>query len=573
MLQNDKYALPIINYCFYYNTASPSTIARKETHVLATYDTLICNARIVDGTGNPWFYGDVALAGDRIAAITAPGQIAVEQVGATLNATGLVVCPGFIDIQSHSILPLLRDGRCLSKITQGVTTEIMGEGWTPAPCGGHFTDPYALSLVTFDVGEWRERMKGWRRFGDWLHAMIDHGVSPNIGSFLGGGTLRAYAKGMAMGKATPEELALMQRIMAETMEDGAMGVAYALIYPPDNYADTDEIVEVCKVVARYGGLYISHVRSEAARLHQGIGEAIEIGQRAGCPVEIYHLKASGQENWGKMPEIIAMINQARAAGVDVTADMYPYTASGTGLLALFPTWVSADGKFFENLRTPAIRARIRAEMMNPADSLMASPPEAVMPIGFEKAEYQPYVGKRLSEIAQLRGQHWIDAAIDLLLGEEQRISTIYFKMSEENVKLQLRQPWIKISTDAGGYDPAWGKPQGPTHPRAYGTYPRVLGHYVREERVLPLEDAIRKMTSSVADRLGIRERGLLCEGYFADVVLFDPATVRDHATFADPHQLSTGIQAVWVNGVPVLSNGVHTGATPGRLVTGCGRLG
>lgn len=537
---------------------------------MPTYNTLIRNARIIDGTGNPWFYGDVALAGDRIAAITAPGAIAAEQCATVVDATGLVVCPGFIDIQSHSILPLMHDGRSLSKITQGVTTEIMGEGWTPAPCGGHFTDPYALSLVTFDVGEWRERMKTWRRFGDWLNAMIDHGVSPNIGSFLGGGTLRAYAKGMAMGQASTDELSLMKRLMAEAMEDGAFGVSYALIYPPDTYVETAEIVEVCKVIARYGGVYISHVRSEAAQLHQGIGEAIEIGRRAGCPVEIYHLKASGQENWWKIPEIITMIDGARRDGVDVTADMYPYTASGTGLMAMFPTWVSADGKFFDNLRDPVIRARIHDEMRNPAGGLMASPPEVVMPVGFAKPANKPYVGKRLLEIAAMRNQHWIDAAMDLLLSEEQRIGTIYFKMSEENLTLQLRQPWIKISTDAGGYDPVWGIPQGPTHPRTYGTYPRVLGKYVREEGVLSLEDAIRKMTSAAADRLGLRERGLLRAGYYADVVLFDPAIVVDRATYADTHQLSVGITDVWINGVPVLTKGIHTGATPGRLVVGAG---
>lgn len=537
-----------------------------------TYHTLIRNARLVDGTGNPWRYGDLALAGARIAAIAPPGQIATTGIKEIIDGTGMVLCPGFIDIQSHSILPLMRDGRCLSKITQGVTTEIMGEGWTPAPVGGGFTDPYAFSLVTFAVGEWRERMKGWRRFGDWLGAMIEHGVSPNIGSFLGGGSLRAYAKAMAMGQATPAELKTMRRVMAEAMEDGAVGVAYALIYPPDAYVDTDEIVEVCKVVREYNGVYISHVRSEAARLHQGIGEAIEIGRRAGCPVEIYHLKASGQENWWKIPEIIAMIDQARAAGIDVTADMYPYTASGTGLMAMFPTWTEADGKFFDNLRDPATRARIREEMINPAASLMASPPEAVMPIGFKLPQHQPYVGKRLLEIAQLRNQHWIDTAMDLLLAEEQRISTIYFKMSEENVKLQLQQPWIKVSTDAGGYDPSWGKALGPVHPRSYGTYPRVLGKYVREEGVITLEDAVRKMTAAVADRLGLRDRGLLREGYYGDLVLFDPTTVADQATFTAAHELSVGIQDVWVNGIRVLNAGIHTGATPGQIVTGPGRF-
>jgi dihydroorotase/N-acyl-D-amino-acid deacylase len=446
----------------------------------------------------------------------------------------------------------------------------MGEGWTPAPCGGQITDPYGASLVTFDVGEWRERMKGWQRFGDWLTATVEHGVSPNIGSFLGGGTLRAYAKGMAMGQATPAELATMKRVMAEAMEDGAMGVAYALIYPPDAYVDTDEIVQVCKVVAQYNGVYISHVRSEAARLHEGISEAIAIGRRSGAPVEIYHLKASGEENWHKMPAIIALIDQARATGIDVTADMYPYIASGTGLMAMFPNWVSADGAFFDNLRDPVIRARIRDEMLNPAASLMATPPEAVMPIGFHKTENQRYVGRRLLAIAEERGEHWIDSAIHLLLSEEQRIGTIYFKMSEANVKLQLQQPWNKISTDAGGYDPAWGKALGPIHPRSYGTYPRVLGHYVREEKTLTLEDAIRKMTSAVADRLGLQQRGLLRAGYFADLVLFDPATVNDQATFAEPHQLSVGIRDVWVNGIQVLQMGRHTGALPGQIVRGRG---
>lgn len=536
---------------------------------MPAFDTLITNAQVVDGTGNPWYYGDVALTGDRITAITPPGTIPIENVAEVVDATGLVVCPGFIDIQSHSILPLLRDGRCLSKITQGVTTEIMGEGWTPAPCGGQITDPYALSLgAPIDVGEWREQMKGWRRFGDWLEATAAHGVSPNIGSFLGGGTLRAYAKGMAMGAATSDELALMQRVMAEAMEDGALGVAYALIYPPDAYAETAEIVEVCKVVAQYNGVYISHVRSEAARLHEGINEAIEISRQAGCPAEIYHLKASGQENWHKMPEIIAMIDKARANGTDVTADMYPYVASRTGLMALFPIWVSADGAFFENLRNPATRTRIREEMINPAHGLMASPPEAVMPVGFEQPAHQQYVGKRLLEIANARSQHWIDAAMDLLLAEQQRIGTIYFKMSEENLQLQLQQPWIKVSTDAGGYDPAWGKPLGPVHPRSYGTYPRVLGTYVREQRLIPLEDAIRKMTSSVAARLGLRGRGTLCAGYFADVVLFDAATIGDRATFADSHQLSVGVRDVWINGTRVLQDGVHTSATPGQVVRG-----
>ncbi|MEM7131264.1 MAG: D-aminoacylase [Chloroflexota bacterium] len=533
--------------------------------------TLITNSRIIDGTGNPWFWGDLLLQDERIAAIASPGTIAHDQAETIIDGKGKVVCPGFIDIQSHSILPLMVDGHCLSKITQGVTTEIMGEGWTPAPTGGRIRDPYSASLVNFDVGEWRERMKGWARFGDWMEAMIEQGVSPNIGSFVGGGTLRAYAKGFEMGPANADELATMRRIMAESMEDGAVGIAYALIYPPDTYVKTDEIVEVCKVVAEYNGVYVSHLRSEAETFHEALDETIEIGRRADCPVEVYHLKAAGQPNWHKMPAIIDKIHEARSSGLDITANMYPYHASGTGLAAMLPNWVSADGKFFDNLRDPNLRKQIQTEMSQPESLQMAAQPEVVMPIGFEKPENMQYVGKRLTEIAEMRNQHWTETTIELLLSEEQRIGTIYFKISEENIRLQLPQPWIKISTDAGGYDPIWGKPLGPTHPRSYGTFPRVLGKYVREEKVIPLEDAIRKMTSSVADRLGLKDRGLLREGYFADVVLFDPETIADRATFEDSHQLSVGVSDVWVNGVRVLVDGEHSGATPGQVVKGHGR--
>ncbi len=535
-----------------------------------TFATLIRNARVVNGSGNPWFYGDVALEGDRIAAIEPPGRIPTERAAEVIDAAGMVVCPGFIDIQSHSILPLMVDGRCLSKIAQGVTTEIMGEAWTPAPFGGKVGEPMALSIFSQPVPGWMERMQTWSRFRDWLAAMIDHGVTPNIGSYLGGGTLRRYAKGMELGPANADERATMRRVMAEAMEDGAFGVSYALIYPPDAFVATDELVEVCKVVAAYGGNYITHVRSEADKLEEGIAEAITIGERANVSVEIYHLKAAGMRNWPKMERVIAQIDAARARGLDVTADMYPYVGAGTGLMSILPPWADADGKFFANLRDPAAWAKIRAAAINPDGEWEAMTdlctPEGVMPIGFKQPENQQYVGKRLSEIAAMRGQEWVDAARDLFLSEEQRISTIYFMMSEDNLKLQLQQPWMKISTDAGGMDPAWAKPEGPYHPRAYGTYVRVLGKYVREEGVITLEDAVRKMSSSVADRLGLRDRGLLRVGAFADVVIFDPATVADKATFEDPHQLAVGVHDVWVNGVRAFANGVHTGATPGRIV-------
>ena len=538
------------------------------------FDTLIVNGRLVDGSGSPWCYGDLAIRGDRIAAIAAPGSLARSNAATVIDAAGMVVCPGFIDIQSHSILPLMMDGRCLSKITQGVTTEIMGEAWTPAPVRGRNTDPMAHAIFPFPLEEWRPRVKTWTRFRDWLEAMITAGVSPNIGSFLGGGTLRSVGKGMAMGKATADELDLMRAVMAEAMEDGAFGVSYALIYPPDAYVDTDELVEICKVVSAYGGVYITHLRSEAEQLVEAMEEAIDIGRRANVAVEVYHLKAAGKPSWHLMEPAIAAIDAARAAGVDITADMYPYAASGTGLAAVIPPWAQADDKLFDNLRDPAMRARIRQELERPAgdwEAMGSRDPHSVMPIGFQKAENKQYTGKRITEIAAQRNQDWIEAIFDLLLSEEDDIGTIYFSMSEENVRRQFTLPWIKISTDAGGYDPAWGEAYGPVHPRSYGTYPRVLGKYVRDEKILTLEDAIHKMTWSVAARLGLRERGLLQAGHFADVVIFDPATIGDRATFEESHQLSVGVRDVWVNGERVLAGGRHTGTLPGRIVDGPGR--
>jgi N-acyl-D-amino-acid deacylase len=543
---------------------------------MASYDTLIRHARIVDGSGNPWVHGDVAISGDRVVAVVPPGRIAAEAAREVVDAAGHVVCPGFIDIQSHAILPLMIDGRCLSKITQGVTTEIMGEAWTPAPVGGRNTDPMAGTLFEQRVDPvWTERVAGWRRFGDWLRAMEASGVSPNVGSFLGGGTLRTYAKGMDMGPADADELALMRRVTAEAMEEGAFGLSYALIYPPDAYVDTAELVEVCRAMAPYGGVYITHLRTEADGIFEALEEAITIGREAAVPVEVYHLKASRPSAWFRMPSVIERIHRARAAGVDVTADMYPYPASGTGLTAILPTWTAEGGRLYERLRDPEVRARIRdfLEGRTEDDGMgleTRGGPHGIMPVGFLRPEHRGYVGKRLDEIAALRGQDWIDATLDLLVAEGQRISTIFFSMDEANLRLQVQQPWMKFSTDAGGYDPAWAKAHGPVHPRGYGTYPRVLRKYVREERLLSLEEAVRKMTSAVADRLSLRDRGQLRAGCFADVVVFDPDTIGDRATFDDPHQLSVGVRDVWVNGRRVLHGGVHTGATPGRFVKGPG---
>ncbi len=537
--------------------------------------TLITGGRVIDGSGNPWFYGDVLLQGDRVEAVLSRGQSTGVDAN-RVDASGMVVSPGFIDIQSHSIIPLMIDGRCLSKIVQGVTTEIMGEGWTPAPFGGRIDFPVPRGFGSHDLGEWEEKARDWSRFGDWLDAMVERGVSPNVGSFLGGGSLRRYAKGMDMGPADADERAVMTRVMTESMEDGAFGVSFALIYPPDAYMETDEIVHVCKAVAEHHGVYITHMRSEAETLIEALDETIEIARQSGVSVEIYHLKAAGSKNWPKMPEVIKRIDAARAEGLDITSDMYPYPASGTGLSSCLPPWAEEGGKLYEKLADPDERARIRAAVVDPSGDWEAmldeTGPEGVMPVGLNLPEHQQYVGKRLTEIAEMRQQEPVDAILDLLAAEKQRIGTIYFGMSEENIELQLRQPWIKISTDAGGLDPEWAVANGPTHPRAYGTYTRVLGHYVRERKVIPLEDAIRKMTSSVADRLGLRDRGLLRPGAYADVIIFDPDTVRDNATFADPHQLSTGVRDVWVNGTRVLENASHTGALPGAFVKGPGAV-
>ena len=538
---------------------------------MKSFDVVLAGGKLVDGTGNPWVYADVALAGDRIAAVAPPGAFDGADTGERIDAAGHVVCPGFIDIQSHSIVPVLSDRRSLSKVTQGVTTEIMGEGWTPAPFGGRIASPFPEAWVFVDPAEaqaWDERARGWSRFGDWLADLEDRGVSVNVGSFLGHGTLREYAKGYELGEATSDEVATMRRVLAEAMEDGAFGLATALIYPPSCYATTAELVALMEVVAEFRGVHITHMRSEEARILEALEETLEIARRTGVATEIYHLKAAGPGNWPLMPETIARIDAARAAGIDVACDMYPYVAAGTGLATVLPPWAEADGRLWENVRDPASRERIKEEILNPTGAWenlgVSDGPENVVLAGLLLPEHRAYVGRSLADVSDELGQHWADTAMDLLAAERQNVFCFYFEMSDDNLRLQMRQPWMKFSTDAGGVDPAALAGRGLLHPRAFGTYPRVLGHYVRDEGVIPLEDAVRKMSSAVADRLGLRDRGLVRAGLAADVVLFDPETIADAATFADPHQLSVGIRDVWVNGTRVLRDGEHTGATPGR---------
>jgi len=534
---------------------------------------LITGARVIDGSGNPWFYGDVAISGERIAAVEPRGRINPDSASEVVDGNGMVVCPGFIDIQSHSIIPFFTDTRSISKVTQGVTTEIMGEGWTPAPFGGRIADP--LGGYAAVEPEIVEKLRTWTRFRDWIDHLSENGVSVNYGSFLGGATIREYAKGWSIGDPTDDELETMKRVTAEAMEDGAFGVATALIYPPGSFATDPELVEIARVVGQYGGVYITHMRSEADFFLESLETTIELSREADVPVELYHLKVAGRDNWHKMRTAIERVNQARAEGLDITSDMYPYLAGGTGLAASLPPWASADGKLLDNLRDPVMRQRIRAELLDPSGDweplAQLCTPEGVMVVGTNKPENDQYRGKYLSEIAEMRGQHWADALMDLVLSEESWIGTMYFFADEENIRFQVQQPWIKFSTDAPGLDP--DQPNHMlAHPRTYGTYTRVLGHYVREEGLLTLEDAIRKMTSSVADRLSLRDRGLLREGMYADVVIFDPDTVIDRATYTDGDQLSEGIRDVWVSGGRVLKDGVHTGAKPGKPVYGPGRV-
>jgi dihydroorotase/N-acyl-D-amino-acid deacylase len=528
------------------------------------YDVVVEGGLIVDGTGNAWFPGDLAIRGDRIVRVTPPGMLRAAPATRRIQAAGLVVAPGFIDIQSHSRGAFLGDGdgRVVSKVTMGVTTEIMGEASTNAPV---------------PVGNERpgEAFSGPRAFDAWIQAMEDHGASVNFGSFVGATTIRVLAKGQAMGAATEAELEVMREAVRNAMEDGAFGIGSALIYPPGNFAGTDELVEINRAAAPYGGVYITHLRSEADYFLEAIDEAIEIGTRAGVPVEIFHLKAGGRRNWHKAALAVAKIDSARAAGVDIQANMYPYTAGGTGLTACFPPWASADGALFENLADIEARAKIRAEIEIQTEEwenlCSLATPEGVLLLGLRKPENRRYRGRRLSEVAAEMGKDWIETAFDLVLDERQRIGTIYFMMSEENVAMQIGQPWIKFGTDAGGMDPE--RATGLSHPRAYGTFARILGKYVREEGATTLEEAVRKMSSAVATRLHIEDRGLLKEGFFADVVVFDPERVADRATYDEPHQLSDGIVHVLVNGVAVVDGGKHTGAFPGRPVRGPGWTG
>jgi len=546
-------------------SAQPSADAAAASRG-TVHDLLILNGRIVDGTGAAWFYGDVAVYADRIVAVAPRGTLAGAVARDTLDATGLVVAPGFIDIQGHSGSYLLYgDSRVIAKVSQGVTTEILGEGNTPAPLHPTRSLPANANSLLRSFAE-------PRGFANWLNAMETRGISINVGSFVGGSTLRSYGMAMRSGRAGAPEMADMRGALERAMQDGAFGLATALIYPPGVFASTDELIDVSRAMRPFGGLYITHMRSEGDQLLDAVDEAVRIGREAGVPVEIYHLKASGTRNFAKGPESIARINAARAAGIDVQANMYPYPAGGTGLTSCLPPAAQEDNRLFARLSDRRERALIRAEIERPTsvweNLCELSGPENVLIAVLASDSLKQYSGKRLSEIAAALGTDWIETAFTLIAAERNRVETLYFMMSEENVALNLQQPWMKIGTDAGGPNPAAAA--GLVHPRSYGTYTRILGRYVREQRVISLEEAVRKMTSATARRIGLAERGVLAPGMFADIVVFDPNTVVDNATFEQPHQVSTGVVATYVNGVAVWKSGAHTGAKPGRAVRGPG---
>lgn len=536
-----------------------ATAPRSGPAPAAPYDLLIRGGRIVDGTGSPWYRGDVAVRGDRIAAV---GLLAGAQARDTIDATGLVVAPGFIDMLGHSEYPLLSDPRAISKITQGVTTEITGEVSSVVPVNEN-------TLRELDPGT--RRRVAWTDLAGYFGVLESARPAINLGTFVTVGSVRRYVMGDANRPATPAELERMKGLVAGAMEQGAIGLSSGLIYAPASFASTAEVTELARVAARYGGGYASHMRSEGDRLVEAIDEAIRIGEGAGTWVQIHHLKASGRANWGKMGPAVAAIEAARARGVDVSADQYPYIASGTGLDATIPNWAHAGGNdsLLARLRDPATRARIRAELAGTGGDwdigTSAGGPSGVMIAGVTVDSLRRYQGMRLSEVAAARRQEVPDALFDLLLADNAGTAAIYFSMSEDDLELAMRQPWVSVGMDAGARAADSTVTSRP-HPRAYGTFPRILCRYVRERHVLTLEDAVRKFTALPAARVGLAERGVVKAGMFADLTLFNPATVCDRATFEEPVQTSVGIMHVIVNGTPVVRNGTPTGARGGRAL-------
>ena len=532
-----------------------------------SYDVLIRNGLIYDGSGKPPVRGDVAIQGDSIVAI---GRLQGARAKTVIDATGLAVSPGFINMLSWATESLIEDGRSQSDIRQGITLEVFGEGRSMGP----LNDAMKQEVVR-QQGDIKFEIK-WTTLGDYLDYLVQRGISPNVASFVGATTLRIHELGYADRAPTPAELDRMCELVRQAMREGALGVGSSLIYAPAFYAKTDELVGLSKVAGAYRGIYISHMRSEGNRLLEAMDELITIAEKARVPAEVYHLKVAGQFNWGKLDAAMAKIEAARKRGLRITADMYTYPAGATGLHAAMPPWVQEGGleAWIARLKDPAIRERVKREMSTPTDKwenlYLGAGPEGTLLVGFKKDALKPLTGKTLAEIASLRGQSPEETAMDLVIEDGSRVGTIYFLMSEENIRKQIKLPWVSFGSDADSQAPEGVFLKSNPHPRAYGNVARLLGKYVREEKLIPLQEAIRRLTSLPATNLKVQRRGMLKPGYFADVVVFDPKKIQDHATFVKPHQYSTGVVHVFVNGIQVLKDGEHTGAKPGRVVRGPG---
>ena len=534
----------------------------------ADFDVIIKGGTVYDGTGAEAKHLDVAIRGDRIAGI---GDFGAEQAKSIIDAKGLAVAPGFINMLSWSVASLIQDGRSQSEIRQGVTTEVMGEGFSMGPVNDRVRE-FILRMQTdikFDIK--------WNTLAEYLRYLETRGVSCNVASFIGAATIRAYVIGFENKQPTPEQLHEMRELVRKEMEAGALGIGTALIYPPATYAKTEELIELCKIAAKYQGKYISHMRSEGNRLFEAFDEVLRIAREANIPAEVYHIKTAGQKNWPKEDELLKRIEQAQKEGLKITADMYTYTAAGTGLDACLPQWTEDGGypALFKRLRDPATREKIAAEVKVDTDAwenaYVEQPPDKILLVGFKSEKLKPLTGKSLAEVAKMRGKDPIETIMDLISEDESRIDTIYFMMSEENKRKELEKPWISFGSDEASQAPESPFTKSNPHPRAYGNFARVLGKYVRDEKVLSMSDAIHRLSGLPATNLGLDHRGFLKEGMFADVVVFDPATITDHATFEKPHQYATGVRHVFVNGVQVIKNGEHTGAKPGRALWGAGK--
>jgi N-acyl-D-aspartate/D-glutamate deacylase len=532
-------------------------------------DVLIRNGTIYDGSGAAPKRGDIAIRGDKIVGI---GELSATQAKIVIDAKGLAVAPGFINMLSWSNESLIADGRGQSEIRQGVTTQILGEGWSMGPYTDAMKKRWKAEQadIKFDIE--------WTTLGEYLYFLQRRGISHNVASYIGAATIREHVIGLENKKATPEDLAKMREIVERAMRDGALGIGTALEYAPAYYADTYELIELCKAAAKHQGKYITHMRSEGERLLEGIDEAIKIGREAKIPVEIYHLKAAGKANWNKMDEAVARIEKARKDGVIITANMYPYEAGGAPLTACIPPWAREGGEIAmrRRLKGPKDRARVINDIKSKTDwpnfYRNAGSPDRLILVSFKKEALKPLTGKTLEEIARARKTDPVETILDLLVEDESSIGTFYFITAEENIRKLIALPWISFGSDEASQAPEGIFLKSMPHPRAYGNFARILGKYVREEKLLKLEEAIRKMTSLPAANLGLDKRGLLKEGYFADVVIFDPATIIDKATYQKPHQYATGVKHVFVNGVQVLKDGEHTEAKPGRALSGPGRM-